>query len=172
MEGMERWEGMEWWEEMERLEETEKRGQGWVVGEAPLPRVADPLLDVDRGEGVLRTGAPHSCSTVAGAGRGRGSRGSWPQPGTCPLFLPVRMTFKGTSGSHILTSDDGSLQGLALEGSFERWECQRALRGHPVHSSASRWALGLGVWSEGSKKRKGTEGKAVGREEESQGEFP
>lgn len=65
------------------------------------------------------------------------------------------MIFKGTSGSHILTSDDGSLQGLALEGSFERWECQRALRGHPVHSSASRWALGLGVWSEGLKKRKG-----------------
>ena len=70
MAGMERWEGMEWWEEMERLEETERRGQGWVVGEAPLPRVADPLLDVDRGEGVLRTGAPHSCSTVAGAGAG------------------------------------------------------------------------------------------------------
>lgn len=127
-------EGMERWEETESWEETERWGRGWVVREALLLRVADPLLDVDRGEGVPRTGAPHSCSTVAGAGRGRGSRGSWPQPGTCPLFLPVRMTFKGTSGSHILTGDDGSLQGLALEGSFERWEWQRALGGHLVHS--------------------------------------
>lgn len=61
----------------------------------------------------------------------------WPQSGTCPLSPSVRMIIKGTSGSHILTGDDGSLQGLALEGSFERWEWQRALRHHPVHSSAS-----------------------------------
>ena len=54
MEDMEQWEGMGRWEEMERW------GQRWVVGEALLPCVADPLLDVDRGEGVWRTGAPHS----------------------------------------------------------------------------------------------------------------
>ena len=59
-------------EAMERWEETESWGRGWVVREVLFLRVADPLLDVDRGEGVPRTGAPHSCSTVAGAGRGRG----------------------------------------------------------------------------------------------------
>ena len=57
---MEEMEEMEQWEGMGRWEETERRGRGWVVGEALLPRVADPLLDVDRGEGVWRPGAPHS----------------------------------------------------------------------------------------------------------------